>query len=164
MLCLDLVCFYVFGPSCPILHFRASVLEIVNFFCALDYLKYRGKSVMHTTFLLLALAGTFHTSFAAPAMALEPRVANQCGQYQSQTAGSYTLATNGWGWSYGTGSQCSQIDSVSGNTIAWSTTWQWANVSSGYGQYNVKSFTNLQAAMTNKPLNQYTSMLTNWAW
>ena len=119
---------------------------------------------MLSTSLLLALAGMLAPSFAAPAASLEPRYSQMCGQYQSATAGPYTLYTNGWGWSYGTGSQCSEIDSFSGNTIAWDTTWNWANVSSGYGQYNVKSFTNVEASMTSKPLSQYDSIKTTWAW
>lgn len=59
----------------------------------------------------------------APAPVLDERATQQCGQYQSQSNGAYTLSTNGWGWSSGTGSQCSEINSVSGNTIAWDTTW-----------------------------------------
>ncbi|KAL9620537.1 MAG: hypothetical protein Q9160_004898 [Pyrenula sp. 1 TL-2023] len=90
-----------------------------------------------------------------------------CSQYQQSSAGPYTLYTNGWGWSYGTGSQCSQIDTYtsSSNTLGWSTTWQWANVSSGYGQYNVKSFTNVQSnQFQSKPLSQYKSIPTAWNW
>ena len=119
---------------------------------------------MYLISVLLALVASFVPSLAAPAAALEPRYSQMCGQYQSSSAGPYTLSTNGWGWQYGSGSQCSEIDSFSGNTIAWDTTWNWANVSSGYGQYNVKSFTNVQASMTSKPLSQYTSIVTNWAW
>lgn len=119
---------------------------------------------MRTALVLLALAAKLPPSLTAPSNALQPRFTTQCGQYDSQTAGTYTLATNGWGWSFGTGSQCSQLDAISGSTMAWSTTWQWANASSGYGQYNVKSFTNVQSAMNSKPLSQYTSMVTKWVW
>lgn len=112
---------------------------------------------MHlTNILLLALTAT-----AAPTSSpdLEKR-AQQCGQYQLQSQGPYTLATNGWGWSTGTGSQCSQINSVSGNTIAWDTTWTWSGAPT-----SVKSYTNVQQnSYARKPLRQYTSMPTTWRW
>ncbi|KAL9110879.1 MAG: hypothetical protein Q9227_004679 [Pyrenula ochraceoflavens] len=87
-----------------------------------------------------------------------------CGQYQQDHAGPYTLSTNGWGFQYGTGYQCSQILSFSGNTLSWETDWDWANVSSGYGQYNVKSYTNVQHTFTSRPLNQINSIPTTWNW
>ncbi|KAK5131238.1 hypothetical protein LTR08_001207 [Meristemomyces frigidus] len=108
--------------------------------------------------LLLLLA----TASAAPAplSALSERATQQCGQYQSQSQGAYTLATNGWGWSSGTGSQCSEIDSVSGNTIAWDTTYSWSGTPT-----QVKSYANVQAnSYTRKQLSGYTSMLTTWKW
>ncbi|MCJ1310440.1 hypothetical protein MMC25_004104 [Agyrium rufum] len=108
---------------------------------------------------VLGLASLSNASPTPPSQTLEKRVTSQCGQYQSQSSGAYTLYTNGWGWSYGTGSQCSQIDSLTGNNIAWDTTWTWAN-----GPNNVKSYTNVETSMTSKPLSQYTSIPTNWTW
>ncbi|TKA69851.1 hypothetical protein B0A55_06734 [Friedmanniomyces simplex] len=101
------------------------------------------------------------TALAAPSPSktLEERATEQCGQYQSQQSGGYTLSTNGWGWSSGTGSQCSEIDSVSGSTIAWDTTWSWAGTAT-----QVKSYTNVQTSFTQKKLSQYTSIPTTWKW
>jgi xyloglucan-specific endo-beta-1,4-glucanase len=96
----------------------------------------------------------------APSKTLEERATQQCGQYQSQSSGAYTLATNGWGWQYATsGSQCSEIDGISGNSISWDTTWTWAG-----GPTNVKSYTNVQSSLTQKQLSAYTSIPTTWKW
>jgi len=113
---------------------------------------------MQLTTLLLVAA----TALAAPtpSATIEERATEQCGQYQSQSSGAYTLSTNGWGWSSGTGSQCSEIDSASGNTIAWDTTWTWSGTTT-----QVKSYTNVQQnSYTKKQLSQYTSMPTTWDW
>ena len=102
------------------------------------------------------------TASAAPAALniLSDRATQQCGQYQSQVQGAYTLSTNGWGWTAGTGSQCSEINSVSGNTIAWDTTYSWSG-----GPTSVKSYTNIQAnTYTRKQLSAYTSLPTTWKW
>lgn len=91
---------------------------------------------------------------------LDRRATQQCGQYQTQYQGPYSLATNGWGWSTGTGSQCSQINSVSGNTIAWETSWTWTG-----GPTSVKSYTNVQQnSYARKQLKAYTSIPTTWKW
>ncbi|KAK3111977.1 hypothetical protein LTR53_012228 [Teratosphaeriaceae sp. CCFEE 6253] len=99
------------------------------------------------------------TALAAPTPTLVERATQQCGQYQSQQSGGYTLATHGWGWSSGTGSQCSEINSVSGGTIAWDTTWSWSGTPT-----QVKSYTNVQAGFTQEALSQYTSIPTTWKW
>ena len=98
------------------------------------------------------------TALAAPATLL-PRAA-QCGQYQSQSLGPYTLYTNGWGFSSGTGSQCSQIDSYSSSAgLAWSTTWSWSGTPN-----QVKSYTNVETGFTKKQIGTYTSMPATWKW
>ena len=127
---------------------------------------------------LILLAGFSRPLSSLPSSPSLSRRAQQCGQYQSTTTGPYTLLTNGWGmfsiiapgktrigsssigWSSGTGSQCSEINSVSaGNILAWDTTWSWAN-----GPNQVKSYTNVQTNIAKKPLGQYTSMPTSWSW
>lgn len=95
----------------------------------------------------------------APHRTIEERATQQCGQYASQSSAPYTLNTNGWGWSSGTGSQCSEINSVSGNTIAWDTTWSWSGTPT-----QVKSYTNVQSGFTQKQLSAYTSIPTTWNW
>ncbi|KAK6436457.1 hypothetical protein LTR95_007352 [Oleoguttula sp. CCFEE 5521] len=107
----------------------------------------------------------------------EPKLAKraqQCGQYQTQTDGSYTLATNGWGWSYGTGSQCAETLSLTSNTIAWDTTWTWSGGNTNVWEKEIrgerlksdrsKSYTNVQRGFTQKQLSAYTSMPTAWNW
>ena len=109
---------------------------------------------------LLILAVTAYAAPTPHAEGLSERAVQQCGQYQTQYQGPYNLATNGWGWSTGTGSQCSQINSVSGNTIAWETSWSWSG-----GPTSVKSYTNVQQnSYSRKPLSQYTSIPTTWKW
>lgn len=90
---------------------------------------------------------------------LVSRATQQCGQYQSQSSGPYTLATNGWGWATGKGSQCSEINSLTGNSLAWDTTWTWSG-----GPTSVKSYTNVQTYFQQKQLSAYTSIPTTWKW
>ncbi|KAK3632641.1 hypothetical protein LTR56_016249 [Elasticomyces elasticus] len=108
-----------------------------------------------TSLLFLGSALAAPTSYTA----LEERATQQCGQYQQQSNGGYTLSTNGWGWSSGTGSQCSEINSVSGTTIAWDTTWSWSGTAT-----QVKSYTNVQSGFTQKQLSQYSTIPTTWKW
>jgi xyloglucan-specific endo-beta-1,4-glucanase len=108
--------------------------------------------MLFTTLALLT------TALAAPTE-LVSRATAQCGQYQQQTSGAYTLYTNGWGWSSGTGSQCSQIDSLTGSTLAWSTTWSWSGTAN-----QVKSYTNVAIPFTKKQISAYTSIPTTWKW
>ena len=115
---------------------------------------------MHFHSLLPFIALTFVPSLAIPTKILEPRVPSQCGQYTSISTGAYTVYANEWGLSMATsGSQCSQINGLSGNTLSWQTTWTWAG-----GQNDVKSYTNAETSISSKPLSQYTSIKTAWAW
>ncbi|KAH7920842.1 glycoside hydrolase family 12 protein [Leucogyrophana mollusca] len=84
----------------------------------------------------------------------------QCGQYDTVTAGQYSLLTNLWGESDATsGSQCSEITSLSGTTIAWATNWTWT------GGTSVKSFSNIQLDDgINQQLSAISSMPTTWDW
>ena len=89
---------------------------------------------------LLAAAAAL---FSAPSQGAPPGNAlmrrdgpSTCAQYATLSSGPYTLQTNQWGAQYGQGSQCSTINSVNGNSIAWTTSWSWAN-----GPNNVKSYT-----------------------
>ena len=50
---------------------------------------------------------------------------SHCGQWDTVTAGQYELFLDQWGASGATsGQQCANIVSLSGNTIAWKTTWR----------------------------------------
>ena len=90
---------------------------------------------------------------------LEPRASavdtsSHCGQWDTVTAGSYTLFLDLWGEGGATsGSQCSNIISLSGNTVSWKTTWTWT------GGTGVKSFSNIQLNDgVNKQLSAISSM------
>ena len=109
---------------------------------------------------VLALASLIQHSIGAPWNALVPRDGpSTCAQYATISQGPYTLQTNQWGATTGMGSQCSTIDSVTDNSIAWTTTWNWKdNVNS------VKSFTNVAGPFMSKPLSQYQSIPTTWQW
>ena len=112
-------------------------------------------------FLLLAL---LPSAFAlpSPSNVIAPRAGpSQCGQYTSIATGPFTIYANEWGASTSgtTGSQCSYIDSLSGNSLAWHTTWTWAGSSS-----QVKSFTNVETSLAQKAVSQYTSIPTTWTW
>ena len=77
-----------------------------------------------------------------------------CGQWDTVNAGPYTMFLDLWGKDgASSGSQCSQITSLSGSTIAWKTTWKWV------GGNGVKSFSNIQLNQgINKQLSQIKSM------
>ncbi|KAF8201189.1 glycoside hydrolase family 12 protein [Mycena galopus ATCC 62051] len=83
-----------------------------------------------------------------------------CGQWDTAVAGPYSLLLDQWGLSGATsGSDCASVTSVSGNTVAWTTTWTWT------GGTGVKSFTNIN---TNNGLNQQLSAISSiptvWSW
>ncbi|KAI0635198.1 concanavalin A-like lectin/glucanase [Trametes polyzona] len=112
------------------------------------------------TFLLLSLP--LLTS-AAPAE-LDARAnidtSSHCGQWDVVPAGPYSLLLDLWGKDGATsGSQCANLVSLNGNTVAWKTTWQWT------GGSGVKSFTNIQLNEgINKQLSAIKSMPTTWKW
>ncbi|KAI0826590.1 concanavalin A-like lectin/glucanase domain-containing protein [Trametes gibbosa] len=85
---------------------------------------------------------------------------SHCGQWDTVAAGQYSLLLDQWGKDGATsGSQCASLVSLSGSTIAWKTTWQWA------GGSGVKSFTNVQLNQgINKQLSAIKSMPTTWKW
>ncbi|KIJ27870.1 glycoside hydrolase family 12 protein [Sphaerobolus stellatus SS14] len=100
---------------------------------------------------------------AASPLSMEKRqvdTSSHCGQWDSVTAGTYSLLLDQWGESGATsGSQCAQLTSLSGTTVAWKTTFDWV------GGNGVKSFTNIQQNTgTNKQLSAIKSMQTKWTW
>uniref|UniRef100_A0A0B7K169 Endoglucanase n=1 Tax=Bionectria ochroleuca TaxID=29856 RepID=A0A0B7K169_BIOOC len=58
-----------------------------------------------------------------------------CGQYSSNTQGGYIFNNNMWGMGSGSGSQCTYIDKVWAEGVAWHTDWTWSG-----GENNVKSY------------------------
>ena len=76
-----------------------------------------------------------------------------CGQWDTVTAGSYSLLLDLWGESGATsGSQCANLVSLDGSTVAWSTNWTWV------GSSGVKSFSNVQL---NEGINTQLSAIEN---
>lgn len=94
----------------------------------------------------------------SPSSPLDKR-ATFCGQWDSQTVGNYIVYNNLWGESSGTGSQCTTVDSISGNTLAWHTSWSWSG-----GQYSVKSYANAVVSFTKKALSSISSIPSTWKW
>ena len=75
-----------------------------------------------STFLI---ASTASLALAAPAT-IEKR-ADYCGQWDNKVNGVYTTYNNLWGQSDATsGSQCTGVDSLTGSTLKWHTSWSWA--------------------------------------
>lgn len=72
-------------------------------------------------------------------LALAATVAAQklCDQYGIAEGDTYTVNNNMWGMDSGTGSQCTVVDSFSGDSVAWHCTWNWSG-----GDNSVKSFPN----------------------
>lgn len=106
------------------------------------------------TFVLLAST----LALALPTSDIEARqgldTSSHCGQWDVVSAGPYSLLADLWGASGATsGSQCSSLISLSGNTISWKTTWNWV------GGNGVKSFSNIQLNQgINKQLSSIKSM------
>jgi xyloglucan-specific endo-beta-1,4-glucanase len=99
-------------------------------------------------------------AFAAPAADLEARGTTFCGLFDTTTDGNYELFLNQWGASGATsGTDCASITSLSGSTIAWTTTWTWV------GGTGVKSFTNIQLnAGANQQLSAISTIPSTWNW
>lgn len=79
-----------------------------------------------------------------------------CDQWGSATAGNFILYNDLWGESYAdSGSQCTGVDSASGSTIAWHTSYSWAGAST-----QVKSYANAALQFTSTQLKSITSIPT----
>ncbi|KAI5800742.1 concanavalin A-like lectin/glucanase domain-containing protein [Pyronema domesticum] len=86
--------------------------------------------------------------------------ADFCGQWDTATTTNYILYNNLWGSSAATsGSQCTGLDSTSGTSISWHTSWSWAG-----GSYNVKSFANTALRFTPKKLSAISSIPSSWTY
>jgi len=83
-----------------------------------------------------------------------------CGQFDTDIDGNYELFLDQFGLSDATsGSDCASITSLDGNTVAWTTTWEWV------GGTSVKSFTNMQLNEgVNQQLSAISSITSSWFW
>ncbi|KAJ7211216.1 glycoside hydrolase family 12 protein [Mycena pura] len=107
------------------------------------------------TFVVAAPAPT---DLAERAPAID--TSSHCGLFDTVTAGTYSLLLNQWGASGATsGSDCANLVSQSGTTLAWKSTWTWN------GGNGVKSFTNINVnSPLNKQLSAISSMPSTWVW
>ncbi|KAH9932824.1 concanavalin A-like lectin/glucanase [Epithele typhae] len=75
-------------------------------------------------------------------------------------AGAYTICQNLWGADTGTGSQSTTLKSASGSSVAWETTYTWAN-----SPNNVKSYANVDHnTAKGMQLQDIVSAPTSWQW
>lgn len=89
----------------------------------------------------LALLPLLTAAFASPFPTLRSTAidtSSYCGQWDTVTASPYILNLDQWGISGATGSDCANLISLSGTTIAWESTWSWS------GGSGVKTFTNIE--------------------
>jgi xyloglucan-specific endo-beta-1,4-glucanase len=116
------------------------------------------KSVAPLSLLSLALAGLSNAA-TIPTKSLTRR-ADFCDQWGSTTTGSYIVYNNLWGQSSDpSGTQCTGVDSLSGTTIAWHTSYSWSGATS-----QVKSFANVALKFTAKQLSAVSSIKSSWKW
>lgn len=107
----------------------------------------------------LSLASLAGLTLATSSNDLTKR-AEFCGQWDTGTDGNYIVYNDLWGESSATsGSQCTDIVSLSGNTLTWYTSWSWEGIS-----YDVKSFANAEYVITPKQLSSISSIPTTWKW
>ncbi|KAK3670975.1 hypothetical protein LTR78_009091 [Recurvomyces mirabilis] len=98
-------------------------------------------------------------ALAAPTVTVEKR-ADKCGQYDSISTGTYTVYNDLWGESGATsGSGCFGVDSLSGSTVKWHSTWTWV------GGSGVKSYPNVVVKeSTVKQLSAIKTIPSTWSW
>lgn len=75
---------------------------------------------MRFTITLAAAAAIFTSVMAAPTKTIEKR-ANHCGLWDSVQTGGYSVYNNLWGYQSGSGSQCFEVNGLSGTTLNWQT-------------------------------------------
>lgn len=108
----------------------------------------------------IALASLAGIATAASPMKLAKRADEFCGQYDTYTDGNWIVYNDLWGEDEATsGSQCTTVSTVDGDSISWSTSWSWEGIS-----YDVKSFANAEYTITATELSAISSIPTTWDW
>ncbi|RLN76366.1 hypothetical protein BBJ28_00007047 [Nothophytophthora sp. Chile5] len=101
------------------------------------------------------MKGVF-TAIACAAALTFASAADYCGQWDSATAGRYIVYNNLWNMSAATsGSQCTGVDSISGSSLAWHTSYSWAG-----GPTQVKSYASAALVFDKKQLKSITTIPT----
>ncbi|KAI0126783.1 concanavalin A-like lectin/glucanase domain-containing protein [Xylariales sp. AK1849] len=110
--------------------------------------------------MVLAASSAF-ASPLTPTPTLDKRATTiSCDSFGSLATGGYTIYHNNWGASAATsGSQCTYFTSLTGSSVAWSTSWTWEG-----GSYNVKSYSNVALENVNKQLSAVSSIPSTWKW
>ncbi|KAM3066056.1 hypothetical protein ACMFMG_010605 [Clarireedia jacksonii] len=101
-------------------------------------------------------------AIAAPAVSktVKARSTQVCGQWDSVVTGSYTIYQDLWGKdSANSGSQCSTVNSLSGETVSWSTSWSWTG-----GSSDVKSYANVALTKTGVQISHISAIPGIWKW
>jgi hypothetical protein len=98
-------------------------------------------------------------TFSAVVSVATAQVSSFCTQYGTYSSGAYSVNNNLWGESAGSGSQCTNVNSISGSGVSWSTTWTWSG-----GSSSVKSYANSDLAFTKKLVSQVGSIPTSVQW
>ncbi|KAJ5812246.1 hypothetical protein N7474_008547 [Penicillium riverlandense] len=116
------------------------------------------SSIAPLSLISLALCATSSAS-VLPTRTLQRR-ADFCGQYDSTTTGSYSVNNNLWGLSEDeNGTQCTGVDSLSGSTIAWHTTFSWSGDTT-----QVKSYADVALQFSAQQLSAISSIESSWDW
>ena len=115
---------------------------------------------MYSTLTLASLLFTITPSLAAPSKLYPRDNSSNCDQYNPITSGPFEVQNDAWGAIPG-GNSCVQLGSAGGNSLAWSTTFNW-----GGDKNAIKAYPNAQAKDNTpcKPLNEYKTMPSSWSW
>lgn len=97
---------------------------------------------------------------ASPASQLVPR-GEFCGQWDSETAGDYTVYNNLWGQDQAdSGEQCTTNNGLgSDGSLAYSVAWTWLG-----GDGHVKAYPNAVIKADQQALSSLSSMPSEWSW
>ncbi|KAH9808639.1 glycoside hydrolase family 12 protein [Teratosphaeria destructans] len=110
---------------------------------------------MKPSTLLLSTALASLTSAAPTTRSTQ----HTCEQYGRFSLPPYILYNNLWGASKGAGSQCLDVQGLSGGALSWSTSWSWTG-----GKHDVKSYANAMVDFTHAPIANIRSMHSKWVW
>lgn len=101
-------------------------LQVCNFRPHLSTLSFHNTLLPTMKFSAFLAVSSASLALAVPASSIQKR-ADFCDQWGSQVNGAYTTYNNLWGKADATsGSQCTGVDGLSGNTLKWHTSWSWA--------------------------------------
>lgn len=88
------------------------------------------------------------------------RTDEMCGQWETATAGPYTVYNNLWGMDSATsGEQCTAIDDITNEDLSWHTAWTWKG-----GEYEVKSYANVVNVIEPTKISALSSIPASWDW